>query len=180
MKMMIGIVILAVLFIVGLVNYNSLVRMRNQCGEALATMDVYLKKRFDLIPNLVSAVKGYAAHEAGTLEQIVRARNGAATPAAQMQADSQLTGALQHLLALSESYPELKANETFVTLQKQLETLETDIAEARKYYNGCVRQYNDKCMTVPSNLVASMFHFEAMPMYELCDSAEWQNVKVEF
>ena len=97
-----------------------------------------------------------------------------------MQADSQLTGALQHLLALSESYPELKANETFVTLQKQLETLETDIAEARKYYNGCVRQYNDKCMTVPSNLVASMFHFEAMPMYELCDSAEWQNVKVEF
>lgn len=173
------IIILAVLLVVGLVSYNGLVRMRNQCSEALSTMDVYLKKRFDLIPNLVSTVKGYAAHEAETLEKLVQARNSAADAAARMQAEGQLTGAVRNILALGESYPDLKASENFVTLQKQLEKLETDIAEARKYYNGCVKQYNDKCMVVPSNLVASLFGFEPMPMYELQDSAEWENVKVE-
>ena len=180
MPAIIGIVIVAVLLAVGLVSYNSLVRMRNQCNEALSTMDVYLKQRFDLIPNLVSTVKGYAAHEAETLEKIVRSRSGAADAAARMQAENQLTGAVRGVLALGESYPDLKASKNFVTLQRQLEKLETDIAEARKYYNGCVKQYNDKCMVVPSNLVASIFGFEPMPMYEIQDGAEWENVKVSF
>ena len=174
------IIVLVVLVVVGLVSYNGLVRMRNQCSEALSTMDVYLKQRFDLIPNLVSTVKGYATHEAETLEKIVRARSSATDAAAQMQAETQLTGAVRSILALGERYPDLKASENFLALQRQLQKLEEDIAEARKYYNGCVKQYNDKCMVVPSNLVASLFCFEPMPMYELSSEAEYENVKVEF
>ena len=175
------IVVVFVLVLIGM--YNGLVRLRNAVEEAFSTMDVYMKKRFDLIPNLVETVKGYASHEKDTLERVIKARNfaqSASAPEDRVQGDNQLTGALKSLFAIAEGYPQLRANENFLDLQRQLQFAEQDIANSRKYYNGTVRMYNTKTEVFPNSLVASMFRFGRKPLYELADASERENVKVEF
>lgn len=181
--MWIGIAV--VFFIVAFVTagYNGLVKLRNLVEEAFATMDVYLKKRYDLIPNLVETVKGYAAHEAGTLEKVIQARNMAATSGTvegRIQGENMLSGALRNLFALSEAYPDLKANNNFMDLQSKLQKVEEDIANSRKYYNAKVREYNIKTEVFPYNIIAGLFKFTRKPLYELSDEAERQNVQVKF
>lgn len=178
------IAVIALIIVIFLIStYNGLVRNRNQVEEAFSTMDVYLKKRYDLIPNLVETVKGYAAHEKETLEKVIRARNSAvqARDAADVIRSNETLGqSLRGIFALAENYPDLKANTNFLELQQQLRQVEEDIANARKYYNGCVKVYNDKTMMFPFNLVANMFGFKKVSMYEMTDAAERQNVKVSF
>ena len=181
----VGIVIAVVVFLLILwfvSTYNKLIGKRNTCEEAFSTMDVYLKKRFDLIPNLVSTVKGYAKHESETLEKVIAARNSGATQTTEqrMEEENQITGALRQIFALSENYPDLKANQNFLDLQGQLKSIEADIANARKYYNGAVKVFNNACEKIPSNIVAGICHFERKPMFEVKEEAERENVKVEF
>ena len=181
--MLIAIGIIVVLIIIFVVMYNGFIRLKNNCDEAFATMDVYLKKRYDLIPNLVETVKGYAAHEKETLERVVAARNmaqGASTPEAKAAGESMLQGTLKSLFAVAESYPDLKANQNFMDLQGQLKAVEEDIANSRKYYNAVVKQFNTKCEVFPSNLIAGIFHFEKKPMFEVEAQEERQTVKVSF
>ena len=181
--MLIAIGIIVVLIIIFVVMYNGFLRLKNNCDEAFATMDVYLKKRYDLIPNLVETVKGYAAHEKETLERVVAARNmaqGASTPEEKAAGESMLQGTLKSLFAVAESYPDLKANQNFMDLQGQLKAVEEDIANSRKYYNAVVKQFNTKCEVFPSNLIAGIFHFEKKPMFEVEAQEERQNVKVSF
>ena len=162
--------------------YNKFVKMRNLCEEAWATIDVYLKKRFDLIPNLVETVKGYAKHESSTLEAVIAARNStmnAGSTKDRIAAENALTGTLKTLFAVAEAYPELKANTNFMDLQNQLKILENDIAQARKYYNAVVREYNDRIMVFPSSLIASLFHFGKRDYYEISDS-DRERVDVRF
>jgi LemA protein len=180
------IIVAAVLFIIVIwfiSVYNGFVKLKNSIEEAFSTMDVYLKKRFDLIPNLVSTVKGYAKHEAETLEKVVQARNSAVASGNQeeiMKSENAITGALRSIFALAESYPNLKANQNFMDLQEQLKRMEDEIANSRKYYNAVVKEYNTKREMFPSSIVASMFHFEKKPMFEVTDEAQRENVKVEF
>ena len=174
------IIVLAIAF-VGM--YNSFIKLKNSCEEAFSTMDVYMKKRFDLIPNLVETVKGYAAHEKETLEKVMAARNGvqsAATVEEKMAQENVLTGTLKSLFAVAEAYPDLKANENYLDLQNQLNLVEEDIANSRKYYNAVVKQFNTKCEMFPSNIIASMFHFERKPMFEVDSAEERKNVEVKF
>lgn len=181
--MLIAIGIIVVLIIIFVVMYNGFIRLKNNCDEAFATMDVYLKKRYDLIPNLVETVKGYAAHEKETLERVVAARNmaqGASTPEEKAAGESMLQGTLKSLFAVAESYQDLKANQNFMDLQGQLKAVEEDIANSRKYYNAVVKQFNTKCEVFPSNLIAGIFHFEKKPMFEVEAQEERQNVKVSF
>ena len=181
--MLIAIGIIVVLIIIFVVMYNGFIRLKNNCDEAFATMDVYLKKRYDLIPNLVETVKGYAAHEKETLERVVAARNmaqGASTPEEKAAGERMLQGTLKSLFAVAESYPDLKANQNFMDLQGQLKAVEEDIANSRKYYNAVVKQFNTKCEVFPSNLIAGIFHFEKKPMFEVEAQEERQNVKVSF
>ena len=173
------IIVLAIAF-VGM--YNSFIKLKNSCEEAFSTMDVYMKKRFDLIPNLVETVKGYAAHEKETLEKVMAARNGvqsAATVEEKMAQENVLTGTLKSLFAVAEAYPDLKANTNFLDLQNQLQSVEEDIANSRKYYNAVVKQFNTKCEMFPSNIIASMFHFERKPMFEVDSAEERKNVEVK-
>ncbi|MCL2493479.1 MAG: LemA family protein [Clostridiales bacterium] len=175
------IVVILVLVFIGM--YNGLVRLRNRVEEAFSTMDVYMKKRFDLVPNLVETVKGYAAHERGTLDEVTQARSmiqNAGTPEQRMQGESMLTNTLRSLFAVAENYPDLKANMNFMDLQKQLSGLEDEIAQSRKYYNAIVRDFNTKCETFPSVIAAKMFHFERKPSFELPDEAEREAPKVQF
>lgn len=176
-----AIVVILVLWFV--FSYNSLVRLRNNCQEGFATMDVYLKQRFDLIPNLVETVKGYAKHEAETLQAVIAARNSAIapqTPEQRMQDENAITGAVRQIFALTESYPDLKANQNFVDLQQKLTGLEADIANSRKYYNAVVKQYNNACQTIPTSLIANVGGFHTAAMFEVDDASERQNVKVSF
>ncbi len=176
-------IILVVLVIWAISVYNGLVRANNNCEEAFSTMDVYMKKRYDLIPNLVETVKGYAKHESQTLEKVVAARNmaaGANSVEDKAKAEAQLGGTLKSLFAVAESYPDLKANTNFIDLQNQLKKVEEDIANSRKYYNGVVKAFNNKIQVFPSNLIAGMFHFEKKTMFEVADVVERENVKVEF
>ncbi|HEY4537450.1 MAG TPA: LemA family protein [Erysipelothrix sp.] len=175
--------IIALIVIYGIATYNKLVSMRTSAEEGFSTMDVYLKKRYDLIPNLVETVKGYAKHEKETLENVIAARNAAVSannPTEQLQAEGQLGQVLGRLFALSENYPDLKANTNFTDLQRQLQNIETEIAQSRKYYNGVVREYNIKCETFPSVIVANMFSFKKKPLYEIENVSERENVKVQF
>ncbi|MCD7723583.1 MAG: LemA family protein [Clostridiales bacterium] len=163
--------------------YNSLVKSRNSVEEAFATMDVYLKKRWDLIPNIVAGVKGYAKHEAETLEKVIAARNSRYTDLSadeKIAADKELSGAVANIFALSERYPELKANQNFLDLNRQLSQVENDIANARKYYNALVKAYNTKIEIFPSNIVASIFKFTKKQMFAVENEAEKEAVKVEF
>jgi LemA protein len=178
---LIVIVVLIILFIVMI--YNQLIKLRNSVREGFSTMDVYLKKRFDLIPNLVETVKGYASHEKETLTRVIEARNAISTTAPsadRIKSENELSGALRQLFALSESYPDLKANANFMDLQNQLKGIEGDIANSRKYYNATVRTYNNKVEMVPSNIIAGLFHFTEEPMYEVDSEEERQNVQVSF
>lgn len=163
--------------------YNGFIKSKNNCEEAYSTMDVYLKKRYDLIPNLVETVKGYAKHESETFEKIVKARSmvgSATTVEERAEAENQLTGTLKTLFAVAEAYPELQANQNFIDLQKQLQTLEGEIAESRKYYNATVKTYNNKVEMFPSSIIASVCNFTRKPMFEVNSEEERQNVKVQF
>ncbi|GAB1481838.1 LemA family protein [Treponema sp.] len=175
-----GLVAAGVLFFVSI--YNGFVALRNKCEEAFATMDAYLKKRWDLIPNLVETVKGYASHEKGTLEAVVQARNMAMSSKdmGELQAnESALASSLKSVFALSEAYPELKANESFVNLQNQLQGIETDILQSRKYYNAIVQTFNTKRELFPQSIIAGMMGLEKKEYFELAD-AERAPVKVSF
>jgi LemA protein len=163
--------------------YNGFVTLRNKVEEAFATMDVYLKKRYDLIPNLVETVKGYAKHEAQTLEKVIAARNMAAnatTTEGKVEGENMLQGTLKSLFAIAEAYPDLKANAQFINLQGQLTEMEGEIANARKYYNAIVKTFNTKVEVFPSNIIAKLFRFTRKTMFEVEDAAERQNVKVQF
>ncbi len=183
---MIGIIIgiiVAILVIYVISGYNGFVKLKNKGEEAFATMDVYLKKRYDLIPNLVETVKGYAAHEKETLEKVIAARKmaqGAATIEDKIAGETALQGTLKSLFAVAEGYPDLKANTNFLDLQNQLKAVEDDIANSRKYYNAVIKEFNTKCETFPSNIIASIFHFERKPMFEVQSAEERQNVQVKF
>jgi LemA protein len=172
---LIVIVIILVIVAVLVGAYNSLIRSRNQVDNAWSQIDVQLKRRLDLIPNLVETVKGYAAHERGTLEAVVRARNSAIaapdTPQAQAQADNVLTGALRQVFALSEAYPDLKANENFLALQEELTGTEGRVAYARQFYNDSVLTFNNKIQSVPAVFFAKMLHFEEREYFEAEEGA---------
>src|SRR5277367_503537 len=157
--------------------YNGLVSMRQRVNQAFADVDVQLKQRHDLVPNLVETVKGYAAHERGTLDEVVKARNAAVTaqgPAQQAAAENMLSGALRQLFALSESYPDLKASANFQQLQAQLTDLENKIAAARRFFNNAVQEYNSGIQRFPANLFASSFNFTPKEFFDL--GAERQTV----
>lgn len=154
--------------------YNGLVRLREQADASWSDIDVQLKRRHDLIPNLVETVKAYASHERETLESVIQARSRAMSaggPEERGQAENMLTGALKSLFALSESYPQLRANENFRDLQATLERLEDDIQRARRYYNAVVRDYNTKIRQVPSNVVATAFSFRPREFFEIEEAA---------
>ena len=164
---LIGIVVLLVIFLIAI--YNRLVRLRNRIEAGWAQIDVQLKRRHDLIPNLVETVKGYAAHERETLEAVTRARQQAVAATGvenQAQAENMLTGALRQLFAVSEAYPDLKANQNFLALQEELTGTESRIAFARQFYNEQVLAYDNALETFPSNTVAGMFNFEPKPYFE--------------
>ena len=162
--------------------YNGLVHSRIKVDEAWADIDTFLKQRFDLIPNLVNTVKGYAKHERETLENLTKYRSMVANAGSmkeKAQADTMLTNTLKSLFAVAENYPDLKANTNFLDLQKQLTVLEEKLQRARRYYNGTVREYNTKIKVFPAVLVAGMLGFTPREFYEVAD-AEKENVKVEF
>lgn len=176
----IGIVVLLIIYIIAL--YNSFVQLNNKVDEAFSTMDVYLKKRWDLIPNIVETVKGYAKHEKETLEKVISLRNSAyenMSDEEKIKANEQLTSGINKIMALAEAYPDLKANENFKDLSNQLTKVEEDIPNSRKYYNGVVRIYNDKVKMFPSNIFAGLFGYKAKKMFETA-AAERENIKVEF
>jgi len=179
-------VILAVVVVVILaliVIYNGLVGARNRVANAFSQIDVQLKRRYDLIPNLVETVKGYAAHEKETLERVIQARQQAIDAkgvAQQAQAENMLTGALRQLFALSEAYPNLKANENFSQLQEELTSTENKISFARQYYNNTVENYNTRLQRFPTVVIAGMLGFTAAEFFELEDPAEREPVKVKF
>lgn len=175
--------IAAVLVIWVIASYNGFIKAKNNVEESFSTMDVYLKKRYDLIPNLVETVKGYAKHESETLNKVISARNmaeGAATMEDKIAGENMLTGTLKSLFAVAENYPDLKANQNFMDLQSQLKQVEEDIANARKYYNAVVKLFNNKCEMFPTNILAGIFNFGKKPMFEVETEDERQNVKVEF
>lgn len=174
------IVVLILLWVAG--TYNKLVKARNRVKDQWAQIDVQLKRRFDLIPNLVETIKGYTKHESETLENVIKARNtylSANTPNEQMKADGELTQAISKLFALTESYPDLKANTNFNDLQNQLKETENKIAMSRQFYNDIVMQYNNKVEMVPSNIIANMFHFKKETFFE-AQETERENVQVKF
>jgi LemA protein len=178
-----AIIVLLILWIIAL--YNGFVRARIKIDNSWSDINVFLKKRFDLIPNLVNTVKGYAAHESGTLEKVVQARNAAVAVApndvqAAAQANQQLTGALRGLFALAEAYPNLKANENFLSLQQSLQDIESDLSNARRYYNATVRDYNTSIQQFPGVIVANMTGFKPREFFELENQAEAGNVEVKF
>ncbi len=175
-------VIVVLLVIYFVLTYNKLVDLRNRVRDQWSQIDVQLKRRFDLIPNLVSTVKGYAKHESETLESVIAARNSyttASTPHEKMEANNMLSETLTKLFALAESYPDLKANTNFLDLQKELQDTEDKIAMARQFYNDTVLTYNNKIEMFPSNIIASMFHFKMEEFFKAEEEAR-QNVKVEF
>lgn len=173
--LLVVLVIVSGIVLWGILIYNSLVRLRNMVEEAWSGIDVQLKRRSDLIPNLVSTVKGYAAHEKGTLEDVVRLRNMAQNAQGvgeTAQAQGLLGAALGKLIALAESYPELKANQNFIQLQASLGDIEEQLQLARRYYNGSVRNLNIAVESFPSNLVAGRFGFSKADFFELENAAE--------
>ena len=163
--------VLVLLLVWGLTGYNKLVRQRNQVDAAWAQIDVQLKRRYDLIPNLVETVKGYAAHERGTLDAVIQARNSAVgaagqPPAARAQAENMLTQTLGRLFALAEVYPNLKANQNFLGLQNELSNTEDKIAYARQFYNSAVQTYNTSTQSIPTNIIAGVGGFRARDLFQ--------------
>jgi LemA protein len=181
-----GWIVLAVLVVVGIFligMYNSLVQLRVRCDSAWSDIDVQLKRRHDLIPNLVETVKGYAAHEKGTFENIAKFRSQAmqaTTPEGKAVAENQLTGALKSLFAVAENYPELKASEQFTQLQGSLSETEDSIQNSRRYYNAVVRDLNTKIQVFPTNILAGMFDFKPRQFFETTEAADREPVAVKF
>lgn len=166
-----------------IVTYNGLITSRNRVDEAWSDIDVQLKRRYDLIPNLVSAVKGYAAHEAGTLEKVIAARNAAmsaAGPHDKAEAENMLSGTLKSLFALSENYPDLKANTNFLNLQQELTDTENKVLASRRFYNGNVRDFNTKLQVFPTNIIANALGFTKREFFEVDSPEERKNVQVSF
>ena len=172
----IAVIIVVVIGIYFMVTYNGFVTLRSRVKEAWSDIEVQMKRRYDLIPNLVETVKGYAAHESGTLEKVIQARNAAMAPHNSMAEVSKnenvLTGALKSVFALTENYPDLKANQNFMELQRELRDTEDKIQAARRFYNGNVLAYNTKAEMFPSNMVATWFHFEKQEFFELAEDEQ--------
>lgn len=171
------------IFLYLVASYNSFIKLKNLVKEAWSGIDVQLKRRFDLIPNLIETVKGYATHEKGTFEEVARLRNlagGATTVADRSAAESALSQGLGRLIAIAENYPQLKADANFQSLQSTLGTLEDEIQMARRYYNGVVRDYNTGVQSFPGNIIAGMFHFSPEQFFELDNPAERQTPQVKF
>jgi len=175
-----GLLVVVIVFIIGV--YNSLVSLKVKIQEAWSQIDVQLKRRTDLIPNIVETVKGYAAHEKEVFENVTKARTAlisAQTPKEAGEADQMLGSALKSLFAVAENYPELKAQEGFVNLQKELSDTEDKVAYSRQFYNSVVRQYNEKIVVFPNNLIASSFGFKSQEFFEV-EEAEREKVEVKF
>lgn len=163
--------------------YNGLITLRNRVDEAWSDIDVQLKRRYDLIPNLVNTVKGYATHEGQTLEKVIAARNAAMSatnPHAKAEAENALSGTLKSLFALSESYPDLKANQNFLSLQNELTDTENKILASRRFYNGNVRDFNTKLQVFPTNIIANALGFTKRDFFEVGSEEERKNVEVKF
>ncbi len=180
---LLGVAVLVVLWAV--FSYNRFITLVQRAKEAWADIDVQLKRRYDLIPNLVETVKGYATHESQAFENVTKARSaamGATTPAQKGQAENMLSGALKSLFAVAEAYPDLKANQNFLALQTELSDTENKIQAARRFYNGNVRDLTTGLQTFPGNLIAGMFHFEKMEYFQLsdADAAAKEPVAVKF
>jgi len=176
-----GVVAVVVLWFV--FTYNGLVRLRNQVKNAWSQIDVQLKRRYDLIPNIVETVKGYAAHEKETFERVIQARQrgiDASGVKQQQEAENMITGALRQLFALSEAYPNLKANENFLALQEELASTENKIGFARQYYNDTVKDFNIRQEMFPANLVASMLGFQPADFFEIEEASQREAPKVKF
>ena len=177
-------IILGVLVLWAIFAFNSLVSLTNRAKEAWADIEVQLKRRYDLIPNLVNTVKGYATHESSAFENVTKARAsamGAGTLADKAGAENVLTGALKSVFAIAEAYPDLKANQNFLALQNELSDTENKIQAARRFYNANVRDLNIKIQSFPSNIFAKMFHFGEMELFDLADNDAAQNpVEVKF
>jgi len=187
--MFIGLILLGVIgavliWVIAL--YNGLIRLKNRVDEAWSDIDVQLKRRYDLIPNLISTVKGYAAHESGTFQKVTEARTAAMAAQetgdakAQAEAENMLSSTLKSIFALAENYPELKANENFLELQRELSDTEDKIQASRRFYNGNVRDFNTKIELFPNNIIAGMLSFTKREFFEVGDEKERENVKVEF
>jgi LemA protein len=177
----IAVVVLIVLWVI--VAYNGFVARVNRAKEAWSDISVQLKRRYDLIPNLMETVKGYAAHEKGVFENVTQARAaamGATAPADKAAAENQLSSTLKSLFAVAEAYPDLKANQNFLELQRELSDTEDKIQAARRFYNSTVQDLNTARQSFPGNVIASTFHFESMQLFELSNAAEAEPVKVQF
>ncbi len=175
---LIGIIIILVIW--GVIIYNNLINLKNLADEGWSGIDVQLKKRYDLVPNLVNTVKGYASFEQKTLERVIEKRNQAVDTSGveqKAQKESELTDALRQLFALSENYPELKANQSYLKLQEELTEIEDTVSKARRYYNGTVRNLNIQIQSFPSNLIANQFSFKIREYFE-AESGEKENIEV--
>lgn len=162
--------------------YNKLVKLNNNVKEAFSTMDVYLKKRWDLIPNLIETVKGYTKHEKETLKEIVELRNGIKSydklsNDEKIKTNQDLAKGLNKLMVIAESYPELKSNDNYINLQNNLSNIEDEIAQSRKYYNAVIREFNNKVEMIPSNIIAKLLGYKSKKMYEI-DDEKRENIKV--
>ena len=186
--MIVLLVVLGLVVVLGLwaaLTYNGLVRLRNRIDNAWSQIDVQLRRRYDLIPNLVETVKGYASHEQRVFEEVTRARAaavgaGSTAPAERAQAENLLTGALRSLFAVAEAYPQLRASDNFRQLQEDLTATEDKISFARRFYNGNVRDYNTSLMTFPTNMIGGMFGFAPEQYFEIADAAERAVPQVRF
>lgn len=174
----VAVVVIAIIFL-----YNGLIRSKNRVDEAWSDIDVQLKRRYDLIPNLIETVKGYAAHEQGTFQKVIEARNVAMKSgdnvADKAKAEGELSNTLKSIFALAESYPDLKANQNFLKLQDELSDTENKIQAARRFYNGNVRDFNTKIQVFPNNMINSLLKFKAYQFFEATDG-EKENIKVQF
>ncbi|MBO5328795.1 MAG: LemA family protein [Clostridia bacterium] len=179
------VVILLVIILIAWITsvHNTFIKLLETCKEAESTIDISLKKRYDLIPNLVETVKGYAKHESATLEKVIAARNqaiSAQTANEKVLADKNLTQAIRNINIVAEKYPDLKANQNFMDLSNQLKIIEAELANARRYYNGTVKSYNTKRKMFPTNLIANFMKLEELKYFELDNEEERKNVKVSF
>ena len=178
---LLGLILILILFVIG--SYNSLVQLKQRVKNAWSQIDVQLQRRFDLIPNLVESVKGYMAHESEVLEKVTQLRSSwanAKSVSEKAELDNQLSGALKTIMAVSENYPDLKANQNFSELQEELRNAENKISYSRQFYNDTVTRYNTKLELFPSNIIASMFHFSAESLFEAESEEARKNVKVDF
>ena len=176
------ITIVVIIVLYALITYNNFIKLKNMVKEAFATMDVYLKKRWDLIPNIVETVKGYAKHEENTLKEVIELRNSSYDSMSdneKVKANQRISKDINKIMLLAESYPDLKASANFQDLSRELSKVEEDIANSRKYYNGVVEMFNNKVEMFPSNIFAKLFGYKPKEMFET-DELERENVKVSF